>query len=199
MAKALAQQHNVSRFNATIRRVALPSVLVLPLAAVMLVALALAVGASFESLKFARGLGQVLNVIGAARRYAAVQAGFGQQPGEDILGMLARNSQIEAQMADGQVARIINPWGGDMHAILTAPSILQVDAVMPPKSCRRLGAYFMKAAKDFTPLEFAAHEADAPWRLAYNGNAAKKVDEAAMEAICGYAGSVTVAMSFKLR
>ena len=173
--------------------------LLLPLVVVMLAAVILVGVAGYENFRFARGLDQCLNLISVAKRYADVQPGFAQQSGEDILANLARNGQITAQTSEGHAARIVNPWGGDMHAVVTEPSVLRIDAVVPAHVCRRLGMYLTKLARDFALVEFAARDGDAPYRLAYNGNLAKTIGEEDMTQICGDAKTATVVAAFRLR
>ncbi len=198
MAQVTTQNH-LARIVGLSSKAILPSLLLLPVVAAMLVAVIVAGVAGYENFRFVRGLDQYLNLIGVAQNYARLQPGFAQQPGEDILAMLARNGQITAMTEEGKAARIINPWGGEMHAMLSEPSILRIDAILPLHACRRLGMSFVKNAREFGVLEFAVHNGDEPWRLTYNGNIGRAVSESEILQICGSAANVAVITTVRLR
>jgi len=174
-------------------------VLVLPLTALIVVALWLAAQGTYESMRFNSATQQILGVVSTAHDFAARQPDFATLPGVDLLGVLSRAGQITA-VDDNGTTKLLNPWGGPVHGSVSAPSIFRIVTGVPARDCRRLALFFAGAAADLglVGMETQANQGSS-WTLFYKDTDAGAPRPDTVEAACGQQPEVMLALSFRVR
>jgi hypothetical protein len=167
------------------------------------IAIVAAVMASSESQRFDKGVAQIIAIVSSTRSYAAVQSGFAQQAGEDMLATLVRVGQIPstAAVTGGKTVQVTNIWDGAVRAVVVSPSVLRIESVQPASACRRMALLMISSATAFglQRLEVVpAGVASPTWAQAYSEDALPKSRDD-VEATCGEWGDTVLAAQFHVR
>jgi hypothetical protein len=116
----------------------LHTLVAIPVAAIVLGALAMSIAAVIENVHFINATNQILGVVGSVRTIAAGQASFAQTPGEDVWADLERLGQIAATSTHP------NPWHGDVQIKTVSNAAMRIESVLPTHDCRRMAIYFLE-------------------------------------------------------
>lgn len=187
--KKITGQHQVLRM-----------LILLPTIAIVLAAAWISGMAILENIRFAKATSQILILVKTAHDIAFSDKNFATQPNEDILDDLTRAEAL-SDTIEGKPVTLRNPWQGSMTSLVTTPSIMRIESIVPSRACRRMALFFARTADDLgLKIMEARDEAGKSWRRFYDRASTPSIpDSQPMEAACGDEPRVTLALVFALR
>lgn len=175
------------------------SLLVVPLALVIVFAMYLAVASVFENIRFGRSADQIVEIVSTSRNYAAREKAFASYEGEDILASLSNAGLVSVNSVSSPMT-LVNSWNGKVTALAAHPSIIRIETIVPARNCRRLAIFF---AKDVRALDVQLMEARQDgqflWRRFYDRQTSRAPREEDVEAACSQGNDVSLAFVLGVR
>jgi hypothetical protein len=178
----------------------LRTLIVLPTAAIILFTAWISGSAIIENLRFAKATGQILRVLEIARSYATSDKNFALTPGQDILNDLSHAGLLTG-VVEGTPATMTNPWKQSFTVYASAPSMMRIEAHMPPQACRRLALFFLRDFGDLGLKIMETREAQSEtWRhFMDRTNGQILPSNVIVEAVCGDGTDIVLAVVITLR
>ena len=181
-------------------RTPLHTLVAIPVALIVLGALALSVAAVVEELRFIRAADRTLELVSTVRTVAAGQKGFAPTAGEDVWADLEHIGQIFPDPGHP------NPWGGEVRMTTAAMNVvgtmaMRIESDVPRHDCRRLALYFLgRQPADLGLLAIEAQPAtdSKRWGAIYPLPAGYKSADL-VEAACGQSSYSRLALTFRIR
>jgi hypothetical protein len=183
-----------------VQRPFLKALVLFPTAVVILAAIGTSGAAIIENIRFARATDQILRLVATTHDVALTDKNFASQPNEDLLGELVHGGLISGAIA-GRPVTLHNPWNGTVTSMAMAPSVMRIETNMPARDCRRLALFFVKNGTDLGLNFMETHEdAGKTWHRFYDrASGLLAPSNQPVEAACGTAPQVTLALAFLLR
>src|SRR5262249_36190573 len=119
---------------------------IVPVAAVIVAAIALAAASMVESARLSPATGQILNLVAPAPDFSAREAKSPRRPGEARIAAVPQAGRVGTAAGEGPPAYLNNSWNGAVRAVAAAPSEMRVETDVPPRACRRLALFFAGSA-----------------------------------------------------
>jgi hypothetical protein len=176
------------------------TLVVVPVAVLIIVALLISLASMTETLRFARATDQILSLVDAARGFSDHEPLFASQVGQDIVTTLAHAGLIATIVDAGPSAQLINPWQNNITALTSAPFDMRIETTIPVSACRRLAVFFSGHVNDLGLHIMEAREGPTGgWRRFYDNKGQVNVDEKIISASCGTTSPASLAMVFRLK
>ncbi len=163
------------------------------------------VTAAYENVRLAHAVGQTLGAVKVARDMGVRANDMADRATASLLYRLSYMERITAMTLSGVVQKgFLNPWGGFVGlTVAPADQALKIEAVVPPRACRRLIQFYGKdpARIGLKRVEVRDRAALAISRQLYSapsGGIAAGMTTNAIKAGCGAADEVVVTLTFKL-
>jgi hypothetical protein len=175
----------------------LKAVVMVPTVTVILAAIWISGMSMIENIRLAHATDQIVKLVVMTHDIASTDKNFALRPSEDVLGELAHAGLLN-EVTDQSPASLLNPWKGQLTALITLPSAMRIESVLPARDCRRLAQFFIRNGADLGLSSMEAREStDKIWHQIYGR--AQPASSQPVEMACGQGTGTTLAVVFLLR
>lgn len=177
--------------------------LAVPVAAIIIVGVVIAVASVMENVRFSDATRQIHDLTKGAREFAEREAHFATQTGDNLIPALAHAGLVPGTSTTEEVTKLTNPWGGEVLLVAAAPSVVRLETYVPVRNCRRLALFFGQDPAAFRILAMDAREGGAGfWRRFYVTHTSAglaSIDERQVQAGCGQLSQASLAFVIQVR
>lgn len=174
-----------------------------PVAAVIILGVIIAIASVIENIHFSDATRQIHDLMKASHEFAGRESQFATQTGDNLIPALAHAGLIPGVAATEQLTKLFNPWGGEIILTTAAPSVIRLETDVPVRNCRRLALFFGQDPVAFHILAMDAREGGAGfWRrfyTTYTSAGLAAINELAVQAGCGELPQASLAFTVQVR
>ncbi len=194
----LAQRQKAAQTRVRYSRSEKPGIIIATglISALCLLSLFASIMGVLEKKRLLQGFSQIENIIVISGQMASTDHSITNSNQEDLLAILSKLGQINADGQANGLQALTNPWGGTLTAITSQGGRIRIETTVPARACRRLLSMFGQPQTVSEILNIEVRTSQSSWLSLYSKGQHSSINEAAIKDNCGRSETTSIALIF---